>query len=272
MSETILVEKSGGIVRLSLNRPQAYNSFTREMALAFQKELKAAGSDPEVRVVVITGVGKAFCAGQDLGEVSDPARHPGFKAILDEHYGPIIRLITQMEKPVLAAVNGVAAGAGANIALACDMVVAVDTASFIQAFSGIGLIPDSGGTWFLPRLIGYQRAMALMMLGEKVSADRAREMGMIYASIPAYSFDDEVQGLATRLSQMPTRGLALTKKALQWVWKIHWMRNFLSKRLFNWKPVKPRTTTKGWRHFWPNANRFFRENEKPRCDWGRNYG
>jgi len=212
MSETIIFSKEGGIGKIVLNRPRSYNSFNREMALAVQAALADCQADAGIRVVVITGEGKAFCAGQDLVEVTDPNQNPGFEAILDEHYGPIIRLIRYLEKPVVAAVNGVAAGAGANIALACDIVVASESASFIQAFSAIGLIPDSGGTFFLPRLIGFQKALALSMLGDKVSAADAERMGMIYKQIPADTFETEVQALVARLAQMPTKGLALTKK------------------------------------------------------------
>lgn len=213
MTDSILYTVDSGIARITLNRPKSYNSFNREMALALQAALAKCQNDPAVRVVVIKGEGKAFCAGQDLVEVTDPAMNPGFKAILDEHYGPIIKAIVNLEKPVVAAVNGVAAGAGANIALACDIILAKESASFIQAFSAIGLIPDSGGTYFLPRLIGFQKAMAIAMLGDKISAKDAEEMGLIYKAIPLDDFENEVEKLVSRLSQMPTRGLALTKKA-----------------------------------------------------------
>lgn len=215
MSETILCTKENGVARVVLNRPKSYNSFNREMALALQETLADCQEDASIRALVITGEGKAFCAGQDLVEVTDPNQNPGFKAILDEHYGPIIKAIHHLKKPVMAAVNGVAAGAGANIALACDIVVASQGASFIQAFSAIGLIPDSGGTFFLPRLIGYQKAMAISMLGDKISAEEAEQMGMIYKSFPVEEFELKVQELATRLAQMPTQGLALTKRAFQ---------------------------------------------------------
>lgn len=215
MSETIRYTKEHGIGKIVLNRPKSYNSFNREMALAMQAVLADAHTDDGIRVVVITGDGKAFCAGQDLVEVTSPELNPGFKAILDEHYGPIIRAIANLKKPVVAAVNGVAAGAGANIALACDIVVASEAASFIQAFSAIGLIPDSGGTYFLPRLIGFQKAMALAMLADKISATEAEQMGMIYKVFSAETFDDKVNELVVRLSNMPTLGLALTKKAFQ---------------------------------------------------------
>src|SRR5690606_21314040 len=155
-----------------------------------------------------------FCAGQDLKEVTTPDVNPGFRRILEEHYNPIIQRLRSINKPILAAVNGVAAGAGANIALACDIVVASEAASFIQAFSKIGLVPDSAGTFFLPRLIGFQKASALMMLGDKVSAQEAFNMGMIYKFFPVAFFEEEVQKLAVTLSEMPTHALALTKQLL----------------------------------------------------------
>jgi 2-(1,2-epoxy-1,2-dihydrophenyl)acetyl-CoA isomerase len=203
-----------GIATITLNRPDKFNSFNRPMADAFNAALQEASTDENIRCVVITGEGKAFCAGQDLQEAIDPDG-PGLKKIIEEGYNPSIIHITEMPKPVIAAVNGVAAGAGANIALACDFVLAKQSATFIQAFSKIGLIPDSGGTYFLPRLIGYQRALAQMMLGDKVTADEAMQMGMIYQSIADDQFSNAVDILASQLSNMPTRALALTKFALQ---------------------------------------------------------
>lgn len=197
---------------ITLNRPDKLNSFNREMALLMQDALDLC-KDKKVRCVYITGAGKGFSAGQDLAEVIDPDG-PGMKKILKEHYNPIILKIRNLEKPVVAAVNGVAAGAGANIALCCDVVVAAESASFIQAFSKIGLIPDSSGTFFLPRLIGWQKASALAMLGDKVPATDAEKMGMIYKVFPADSFDAESKKIAATLAQMPTRGLAYTKHAL----------------------------------------------------------
>lgn len=211
--QTIIFYKENGIARIKLNRPQSYNSFNREMALSLQKALDNCQEDDTIRVVVISGEGKSFCAGQDLVEVTDEALNPGFKKILEEHYGPIIQKIRNTAKPVIAAVNGVAAGAGANIALACDVVLASSKASFIQAFSAIGLIPDSGGTFFLPRLIGFQRASALCMLGDKVSAQEALQMGMIYQLFEEKDFMVGVDQLAKRMAGMPTKGLALTKQA-----------------------------------------------------------
>lgn len=213
MSATIEFSIEGALAIIRLNRPNVYNSFNREMALAMQDALHTCERNDEIRAVLITGNGKAFCAGQDLAEVVDP-NGPSLKTILSEHYNPIVLRITQLAKPVVAAVNGVAAGAGANIALACDVVIATESASFIQAFSKIGLIPDSGGTWMLPRLIGYQKASALMMLGEKVSAADAERMGMIYKYVPDATFMEECLKVANTLAAMPTQGLALTKKAL----------------------------------------------------------
>lgn len=211
---TILSKIENNIGYINLNRPDAFNSFNREMALLLQQTLDDFSTNSAVRAIVITGNGKAFCAGQDLKEVISPELNPGFRAILEEHYNPIIMRIRTIEKPILAAVNGVAAGAGANIALACDVVLASENASFIQAFSKIGLVPDSAGTFFLPRLIGFQKASALCMLGDKVSALDAEKMGMIYKAIPAEDFETEVQKTAETLAALPTLALGLTKRLL----------------------------------------------------------
>ena len=202
-----------GVCTLALNRPEVYNSFNQSMALQLQQQLDDCATNDEVRVIVITGIGKAFCAGQDLAEATDP-NGPGLQTIVRDHYNPIILKIRSIEKPVIAAVNGVAAGAGANIALACDITIAKQSASFIQAFSKIGLIPDSGGTFFLPRLIGMQKALALMMTGDKVSALEAEKLNMIYKAVDDESFDEEIENFANQLAIMPTRGLGLTKKAV----------------------------------------------------------
>jgi 2-(1,2-epoxy-1,2-dihydrophenyl)acetyl-CoA isomerase len=182
------------------------------MALSLQKNLDDCESNPEVRAIVLTGNGKAFCAGQDLKEVTSPKLNPGFKKILEEHYNPIITRIRSIKKPIIGAINGVAAGAGANIALACDVVVAHEKVSFIQAFSLIGLIPDSAGTYFLPRLIGFQKAQALAMLGDKISAEDAEKMGMIYKVIPFENFENDVNQLASKLANMPTKALGMIKE------------------------------------------------------------
>lgn len=202
-----------GVLTLTLNRPTVFNSFNRAMALQLQAELDRCSADDKIRAVILTGEGKAFCAGQDLSEATDP-QGPALQQIVAEHYNPIILKIRALEKPVIAAVNGVAAGAGANIALACDIVLAKESASFIQAFSKIGLIPDSGGTFLLPRLVGLQKSTALMMTGEKVGARDAEHMNMIYKAVADEDFNEAVSKLARQLAQMPTKGLGLTKRAL----------------------------------------------------------
>lgn len=215
----VLFEIKNTVAVITLNRPDKLNSFNREMALLFQEKLDKCRQD-DVRCVFITGAGKGFSAGQDLAEVA-PSQPPPkgedpitMAKILSEHYNPIVTKIRKLEKPVVAAVNGIAAGAGANIALCCDIVVASQSASFLQAFSKIGLIPDSGGTFTLPRLIGWQKASALMMLGEKISATEAERIGMIYKIFPDEDFATNAMNIAVFLAQMPTLGLAFTKQAL----------------------------------------------------------
>ena len=202
-----------GVLTITLNRPDVFNSFDQDMGKSFQSVLDEAAGDPSVRCVVITGEGRAFCAGQDLKEVTSE-NSPGFRVIVEETYNRSIRRICDMEKPVVAAVNGVAAGAGANIALACDLVVAKSSVKFIQAFANIGLIPDSGGTYWLPRLVGMARAKALTMLGTPIGASEAQAMGLIHKAVDDEAFEDAVNALASKLANMPTRGLGLTKKAL----------------------------------------------------------
>lgn len=209
---SILFEIKQHVAVITLNRPDKLNSFNREMALLMQEKLDAC-KDDDVRCVCITGAGKAFSAGQDLAEVTDPDG-PGMQRILSEHYNPIITRIRSLEKPIVAAVNGVAAGAGANIALCCDIVIASSGALFIQAFSKIGLIPDSGGTYFLPRLIGWQKASAFMMMGDKIGAADAEKAGMIYKVVADELFAETIQQTTAYLAAMPTKGLAFTKKAL----------------------------------------------------------
>lgn len=210
---SVLLETDNGVAYITLNRPDKLNSFNREMALLLQQLLDDCAADDTIRCICITGAGKGFCAGQDLAEVVDP-NGPGMQKILGEHYNPIISRLRSIAKPIVAAVNGVAAGAGANLALACDIVVASESASFIQAFSKIGLIPDSGGTFHLPKLVGFQRASALMMLGDKVPAAEALQMGMLYKTFPVDSFDAESKKLAKQLAQMPTKALGYIKQAL----------------------------------------------------------
>ena len=199
--------------KITLDRPEKYHSFIREMALQLQETLEKCRENDNVRAIMITATGKAFCAGQDLTEAIDPSI-PSISTIIQEHYNPIIRKIRNIEKPIVAAVNGVAAGAGASIALACDIIVATESASFVQAFSKIGLIPDSGATFFLPRLVGMQKATALMMSGEPILAKDAETMGMIYKTYSDEKFELESWNLVSKLSKMPTKGLGLTKKLL----------------------------------------------------------
>lgn len=212
---SILFQISNGVAYITLNRPDKLNAFNREMAMLLQARLDESASLHEVRCVYLTGSGKGFSAGQDLAEVTDP-QGPTMSQILGDHYNPIVRKIRNMPKPVVAAVNGVAAGAGANIALCCDIIVAAASASFIQAFSKIGLIPDSGGTYFLPRLVGWQKASALAMLGDKVTAGEAEKLGMVYKVYADESFLKDTMALAEKLAAMPTRSLAMTKHALNY--------------------------------------------------------
>lgn len=210
---SVLFQIDNNVAVITLNRPDKLNAFNREMALLLQQQLDQCAYRQEVRSIYITGAGKGFSAGQDLAEIVAPDG-PTMTQILGEHYNPIIDRIRKMPKPVIAAVNGVAAGAGANIALCCDIVVAAQSASFIQAFSKLGLIPDSGGTYFLPRLIGWQKASALAMLGDKIAAEEAERMGMIYKVIADDGFASATFQLARQVAQMPTQGLALIKQAL----------------------------------------------------------
>jgi 2-(1,2-epoxy-1,2-dihydrophenyl)acetyl-CoA isomerase len=222
---SIIEEIKDSVFKITLNRPDKFNSFNREMALQMQEALDKASNDKAIRVIYITGEGKAFCAGQDLSEAMN-ANGPGIERIVREHYNPIIQKIREIQKPVVCAVNGVAAGAGANVALACDVVIAGTSVAFIQAFSKIGLIPDSGGTFILPRLIGFGKASALMMLGDKVSAKDAEEMGMIYKVVADDVLQAEAFVIAKTLADMPTKAMGLTKKLLN-----QSMNNTLEKQL-----------------------------------------
>ena len=205
------IENGVGII--TLNRPDKFNSFVRQMAFDLQARLDECEKNSEVRTIYLTGEGKAFCAGQDLAEAIDPNQTELTK-IVEEHYNPIIERLRKIEKPIVCAVNGVAAGAGANIALACDITLAAKSASFIQAFSKIGLIPDSGGTYYLPRLVGMQKAAALMFLGDKVMAEDAEKMGMIYKAVADENLQEEAMKIAQTLAKMPTKGIGLTKRLL----------------------------------------------------------
>jgi 2-(1,2-epoxy-1,2-dihydrophenyl)acetyl-CoA isomerase len=216
---TVLLDIKGGIGFIVLNRPDRLNAFTREMALLLQNRLDECASLHEVRAVCITGAGRAFSAGQDLAEVADPSLsdgRTGMTVMLRDYYNPIVTRIRNLPKPVVAAVGGVAAGAGANIALCCDIVLASKSASFIQAFSKIGLIPDSGGTWFLPRLVGWQKAAGIAMLGDKIGAVEAERLGMVYKVYEDDEFQGAARALTAVLAQMPTRALAFTKHALNY--------------------------------------------------------
>ncbi|MDB5919139.1 MAG: 2-(1,2-epoxy,2-dihydrophenyl)acetyl-CoA isomerase [Massilia sp.] len=218
--QSILFQIENGIARLTLNRPDKLNSFTKAMHLEVRHALALTATDPSVRVLVLTGAGRGFCAGQDL---SDRAVEPGAKGIdlgesVEQYYAPLVLSLRALPIPVICAVNGVAAGAGANLALACDIVLAAKSASFIEAFCKLGLIPDTGGTWHLPRLIGQARATGLAMLGEKLSAERAEEWGLIWKCVPDEALMDQAMAMAEHFSTAPTKGLAFTKKALQASW------------------------------------------------------
>lgn len=211
----ITIETAGGVMKITLNRPDVLNSFTLAMSRELRDALSAARADRTVRAVLITGAGRGFCAGQDLSDVPPSVEGKlDLGAAVRQTYNPLIDLIRKIEKPVICAVNGVAAGAGANLAIACDIVIASEAASFIQSFSKIGLIPDSGGTFFLPRAVGMPMAAALMMTGEKITAQRAAEIGMIYKVVPADLLETESMNLALQLAAMPTKGLGFTKRAL----------------------------------------------------------
>lgn len=212
----ILFEIADGIATLTLNRPDKLNSFTAEMHAEVRAALEQAANEKSVRVLVLTGAGRGFCAGQDLG---DRAVAPGGGAVdlgksVEQYYAPLVLALRALPIPVICAVNGVAAGAGANLALACDIVVATKSASFVEVFCKLGLIPDTGGTYFLPRLIGTARAMGLAMLGEKLTAERAESWGLIWKCIPDESFAEEVNALAKHFASAPTLGLAKAKQTI----------------------------------------------------------
>jgi 2-(1,2-epoxy-1,2-dihydrophenyl)acetyl-CoA isomerase len=213
-SDLILTALADGVLTITLNRPHVLNSFTSAMAASLQSALHMAATDASVRAVLLRANGRAFCAGQDLAEVLPAAdgSMPDLGAVIHRDYNPIIRGIRALEKPVICAVNGVAAGAGANLAFACDITLAAESASFIQSFSRIGLIPDGGGTFILPRIVGLQRAAALTMLGEKLPAATAKEWGLVYDVVPDAELPDRSRALAARLAAMPTRGLGITKR------------------------------------------------------------
>jgi 2-(1,2-epoxy-1,2-dihydrophenyl)acetyl-CoA isomerase len=216
----VLKSQQGAVLTVTLNRPQALNSFNGAMHDALLGALKAASADAAVRCVVLTGAGRGFCAGQDLSDpeiapdLTPGATQKNIGNLIDARYKPLAMLLADFPVPVLASVNGVAAGAGANLALTCDIVIAARSASFIQAFSKIGLIPDVGGTWLLPRLVGRANAMALAMLGDKLPAEQAERIGMIWRCVDDAALAEETQAIATRLASMPVRALVETRKAM----------------------------------------------------------
>jgi 2-(1,2-epoxy-1,2-dihydrophenyl)acetyl-CoA isomerase len=254
---SILFEIKNNIAFITLNRPEKFNSFNREMALLMQAKLDECTSLHEVRCVYITGAGKAFSAGQDISELVGDNKLE-IKQILSEHYNPIVKRIRNIAKPVVCAVNGVAAGAGANIALCCDIVIGSDSASFIQAFSKIGLIPDSGGTFTLPRLVGWQKASALMMTGDKVSATDAEKMGMIYKVFSADTFEEESKKIAATLASMPTKGLAYTKHALNHSFTNSWEEQLLLEDEYQQKAAMTYDYKEGINSFLEKRNPVFK--------------
>ncbi len=215
-SETVLARREEGVLRLTLNRPEKLNSFNEEMHLALRAHIQQAHEDEAIRAILLTGAGRAFCAGQDLGD-RDPRKGgpaPDLGRTLDQFYNPTLRLIRRLEKPVICAVNGVAAGAGANIALACDIVLAAKSAKFIQAFAKIGLIPDAGGSWSLPRILGEPRAKALALTAEPLPAEKAADWGLIWRAVEDGDLMAEAEKLAQSLAAGPTLGLGLTKRLI----------------------------------------------------------
>lgn len=214
-SDTILASFAGGVLTLTLNRPDKLNSFNEDMHLALRAGFERAHADDSIRAVLLTGAGRGFCAGQDLGDRDPSLGAPDLGYTIETFYNPLLRLIRSLEKPVICAVNGVAAGAGANIAFACDIVLAARSARFIQAFAKIGLVPDSGGTWSLPRLIGEARAKALALTAEPLGAETAADWGLIWRAVDDDKLMEEAAALAQRLADGPTKGLGTTKRAIQ---------------------------------------------------------
>ncbi len=214
MSDTILTEVQEGLAIVKLNRPTTYNAMNSEMAQLLIATLEELDRRVEVRAILLTGEGKAFCSGQDLSDVEDISNVP-FSEIIDRQYNPLVHIISTLSKPILCYVNGVAAGAGANLALLCDILVASESAVFIQAFSKIGLIPDTAGTYFLPRIVGYQNALALMMTGDKIDAADAHRLGMVYRVFSDETAYQEAVSFGQRLANMPTVALAKTKELVR---------------------------------------------------------
>ncbi len=217
---SILSETKDGVLELTLNRPEVLNSFDLAMAQALQVELARAAADPAIRAVLLTGAGRGFCAGQDLSEVlpKDGGAMPDISTVVRASYNPIIRAIRGLEKPVICAVNGTAAGAGANLAFACDLTIAAEEAVFVESFAKLGLIPDTSGTFFVPRLVGPQRATGMFFLAGKVTAAQAKQWGLIWDVVSLTGLLDAARGLATQLAQQATRGFGLTKRAMNASW------------------------------------------------------
>ena len=214
MYTTILYSVENGIGRITLNRPDVFNSFNEQLSADFIDALKKATKDEAVRTVIITGEGKAFCSGQDLKDIKGEVGQRSLGESVLRRYNPMIVAIREMPKPVICRLNGVAAGAGASLALACDMIIAVETASLIEVFSNVGLVPDSGSSFFLPHLVGYNKAFELISLASKVTAQEAKDLGIIYKVVPAEELDNAVNELATRYANGPTKSYAITKKML----------------------------------------------------------
>jgi 2-(1,2-epoxy-1,2-dihydrophenyl)acetyl-CoA isomerase len=213
---SVLVSLDAGVLQVTLNRPEVLNALTPEMHQLLRKALERAADEPEVRAVLLTGAGRGFCAGQDLAQrdVSPGAAPIDLSVSLGSHYNPLVRRLRELPKPVVCAVNGVAAGAGANLALACDIVLAARSAAFIQSFSRIGLVPDSGGTWLLPRLVGKARAMGLALLGDKLEAQKALEWGLIWKVVDDETLPSTAKDLCRQFADGPTKGYGLIKKAM----------------------------------------------------------
>ena len=220
MTQSLLTALHHGVLELTLNRPDVLNSFDRAMAQALQVELARAANNPDIRAVLLTGAGRGFCAGQDLQEVlpQGDGPMPDISEVVRASYNPIIRAIRGLEKPVICAVNGIAAGAGANLAFACDLTIAAEEASFVESFAKLGLIPDTSGTFFVPRIVGAQRATGMFFLAEKMSAVKAKEWGLIWDVVPHAVLLDSARGLAKQLAQQATRGFGLTKRAMNASW------------------------------------------------------
>jgi len=214
-TDTVIAEATDGVLRLTLNRPDKLNAFNEGMHLALRAGFERAREDTDLRAVLLTGAGRGFCAGQDLGDRDPRKGTPDLGHTIETFYNPLLRLIRSLEKPVVCAVNGVAAGAGANLAFACDITLAARSARFIQSFARIGLVPDSGGTWSLPRLIGEARAKALALTAQSLDAETAADWGLIWRAVDDDTLMDEAAALATRLAAGPTKGYGLTKRAIQ---------------------------------------------------------